>query len=111
MVVGVVLLLAAGAAAYGGWRWTQTQFYVGDADGRVAIYRGVPQTLGPLHLSTVESSTDIAVGELPQMWRSALDGEMRMADLGAAESKVGELRRVAQACRLDRASAGCGGAP
>ena len=45
LLVVVGLLWVAGAAA---WSWTQQQYYVGEYDGKVAIYRGVNADLpGP----------------------------------------------------------------
>lgn len=46
------------------YQWTQTRYYVGDSDGRVAIYQGVQQDLGPISLSEVYVETDIDVAEL-----------------------------------------------
>ena len=98
----------AAAAAYGGWRWTQTQFYVGETDGRVAIYRGGPQTLGPIHLSAVEAGTELRVVELTEMWRAQLDGQIRTDNLEAAWAKVEEMRRDAQFCQARSGTPGCG---
>jgi protein phosphatase len=44
-----------------GYLWTQTQYFVADDDGEVVILRGLPQTLGPVALSTVveRSGTDV----------------------------------------------------
>ncbi|MBX9245440.1 serine/threonine-protein phosphatase, partial [Actinotalea ferrariae] len=64
----VVLLLVLALVGVGGWlgyRWTQDQYYVGDADGRVAVFRGIPQSVGPLELSRVVERTDTRVEDLP----------------------------------------------
>lgn len=111
LAVLAVLLLATLAAAYAGWQWTRTQFYVGNAGGSVAIYRGVPQTLGPVQLSSVESPTDLRVTDLPEMWRTRLDGQIRADTFDEARAKVDEMRRDAEACRTGGPSATCGGAP
>lgn len=111
LAVILVLLVAMLAAAYAGWQWTRTQYYVGDSAGSVAIYRGVPQTLGPLQLSTVETPTDLRIEELPEMWRSRLDGQIRADSLDDAQAKVTEMRHDAEACRAAGAGASCGRAP
>ncbi len=98
MLVGALAL-----ASYGGWRWSQTQLYVGQSGGQVALYRGVPQTLGPWKLGEVQEVTDIEVGDLPQMWRDRLDGQIRPTDDQQAKDKLAEIRRDAQDCRAKRA--------
>ena len=52
-VIGSVLL-ALVLAGLGGWLYVRTQYYVGVSDGKVAIFRGVSGTIGPVHLSSVE---------------------------------------------------------
>ncbi|WP_456844003.1 PP2C family protein-serine/threonine phosphatase [Cellulomonas sp. P5_C6] len=60
-VVGAVVVIAGAAIAYG---WTQTQYYVGVDAGEVVIFRGLPQTLGPVALSTVVERTGTDVEDL-----------------------------------------------
>ncbi|MEP7161633.1 MAG: protein phosphatase 2C domain-containing protein [Dermatophilaceae bacterium] len=95
-LVALVLVLSFGAASYGAWQWSQKELYVGQADGKVAIYRGVPQTLGPFKLSSVKEVSDIEVGDLPQMWRDRLDGQVRISDETQAREKLDEIRRDVQ---------------
>ena len=40
----VAMLIALAGAAVGGYLWSQTQYYLGVADGQMAIYQGVPTT-------------------------------------------------------------------
>ena len=47
----IVLLVAAIVAAFVlGYQWTQTRYYVGESNGRVAIFQGIQQNLGPISL-------------------------------------------------------------
>ena len=55
-LVGVVWMLAAGA-----WSWTQRQYYVGEYDGQVTIYRGVNADLPGVELSQPYETSDIAL--------------------------------------------------
>lgn len=69
-LVVVVVLLGLTGGVWAGWTWSQGQFFVGmtetdDGEEVVAVFRGLPQDLGPLRLSTVEETTDVAVAELP----------------------------------------------
>ncbi len=76
-LVGLAFL---GALAYGGWwlyGWTQQQYYVGVVDRQVAIYQGIPASVGPLSLSTPVELTGTSVDDLPAYWADQLDGTIR----------------------------------
>ncbi|UOE43437.1 Stp1/IreP family PP2C-type Ser/Thr phosphatase [Agromyces larvae] len=61
IVLLVALIVAAVALSY---QWTQTRFYVGESNGRVAVFQGVQQNLGPISLHELHHETDIDVSEL-----------------------------------------------
>ena len=61
----IVLLVAAIVAVFVlGYQWTQTRYYVGESNGRVAIYQGIQQDLGPISLHEVHTETTIDVADL-----------------------------------------------
>jgi PPM family protein phosphatase len=61
----IVLLVGAIAAAFLlGYQWTQTRYYVGESNGRVAIYQGIQQDLGPISLHELHTETAIDVADL-----------------------------------------------
>jgi serine/threonine protein phosphatase PrpC len=61
----IVLLIAAIVTVFVlGYQWTQTRYYVGESNGRVAIFQGIQQDLGPLSLHELHTETDIDVAEL-----------------------------------------------
>ena len=63
--IWIVLLIAAIVAAFAlGYQWTQTRYYVGESNGRVAIYQGIQQNLGPISLHDLHTETAIDVAEL-----------------------------------------------
>lgn len=65
-VVATLLVVAGlGVAAWAGYRWTQSQYYVGVADGQVAVFRGIPENAGPVTLSTPIELTGARVADLP----------------------------------------------
>ena len=94
-VVGaIVTLLVLGAVAAGvylGYGWTQQQYYVGVNDGRVAVFRGIPQSLGPIELSTVVESDGPDVSELPGYMQDRVDQTIRATSLAAARDLVATL--------------------
>ncbi|AEG42841.1 PP2C family serine/threonine-protein phosphatase [Isoptericola variabilis] len=93
--VGVlVTLLVLGGIAYGGWwlyGWTQQQYYLGVVDGQVAIYQGIPASVGPLSLSTPVELTGTSVDDLPAYWADQLDGTIRAASREEAVERADRL--------------------
>jgi protein phosphatase len=94
----VVLLLAGGG--YGAYRWSQAQFFVGDSSGSVAIFRGLPQAVGPVQLSSVASiAPDVPVSDLPPYTRNQVRQGITASDESAAQGVVQRLREEAAACQ------------
>lgn len=61
----IVLLIAAIVTTFTlGYQWTQTRYYVGEYNGRVAIYQGIQQDLGPISLHELHTETTIDVADL-----------------------------------------------
>ena len=52
----------------GGYAWTRTQYFVGVHDGEVAIFRGVPEAVGPVALSQVVERTGVAVDDIASQY-------------------------------------------
>jgi PPM family protein phosphatase len=79
--------------------WTQTQYFVGNYNGRVAIFNGVSQDLGPVKLSHVDTVTDIPLTVLPAYTQQRLTSSLAAKDLEHAQRIVGELLITAkQSC-------------
>lgn len=77
-ILGSLLLIGGlGVAGWAGYRWTQTQYYVGEADGHVAVFRGIPATAGPFSLSTPVELTDTQVADLPGYIADSIEGTIR----------------------------------
>ncbi|MHA7262991.1 PP2C family protein-serine/threonine phosphatase [Arthrobacter sp. TMN-37] len=89
VALGVLILLAVLGFGY---TWTQTRFYVAADGDRVAVYNGVPQTLGPIQLSHVYERTTIPVSNLPEFRRSQLESGLPASDLREAERIIDDLR-------------------
>ncbi|MDO5025241.1 MAG: protein phosphatase 2C domain-containing protein [Trueperella sp.] len=83
VLVGMVL---------GGYAWSQTQYYVYPAQGKVAIYQGIPQTLGSFELSSVREVTDIEVADLAEVAQRRLDVPITRGSLREARNVVADLR-------------------
>ena len=107
-----LLVLAAVAIAggsYAAYSWSQQQYYVGEADGHVAIYQGVSQNIGPWQLSHVVDQSDIALSDRPDFYRSKLDSTVSTAHVEDARKLVTDLRVQAIKCQTTKAAGGtCG---
>lgn len=97
--VAVVVAAVLGLAAYFGYAWTQQQYYVGSADGNVAIYRGISQNIGPLRLHSVKERTDIALTDLPSAYRQQVRDTMYASSAQDAQQVVTNLRIQAAVCQ------------
>ncbi|WP_022923428.1 PP2C family protein-serine/threonine phosphatase [Serinicoccus marinus] len=97
ITVAVLAVLVAGGWA--AWTWSQQQYYVGEQDGMVTIYRGISQDLGPVSLSTAEQQTDLPVEELPYYYQRRVQGTLSADGQDDAERIVADLRALtAAAC-------------
>lgn len=99
----IVLSLAViGGGLYGGYRWTQTQYYVGTQDDHVALYRGISQDLAWVSLSKVEKDhPEIELKYLPPYQQKQVKATIAEGGLADAKSKIDELAVQASACRKD----------
>jgi serine/threonine protein phosphatase PrpC len=91
VVLSLLAVVVVAAAAFGFYRWTQTQYFVGVDGESVAIYRGIPQSVGPLSLSEVVETTDVAVDDLPAFVRDRVEQTIHTASLADARERVESL--------------------
>ncbi|MFD8688010.1 PP2C family protein-serine/threonine phosphatase [Streptomyces sp. NPDC059651] len=99
----IVLALAViGGGLYGGYRWTQTQYFVGAKNDNVALYRGISQDLAWVSLSKVEKDhPEIELKYLPPYQRKRVEATIAEGSLADAREKVTELATQATACKKD----------
>ncbi|MEU9200679.1 Stp1/IreP family PP2C-type Ser/Thr phosphatase [Streptomyces sp. NPDC048332] len=99
----IVLALAViGGGAYGGYRWTQTQYFVGAKNDNVALYQGISQDLAWLSLSKVETDhPEIELKYLPPYQRKQVEATIAEGSLADARKKITELATQATACKKD----------
>ncbi|MFI0810779.1 Stp1/IreP family PP2C-type Ser/Thr phosphatase [Streptomyces echinatus] len=97
---GALALAVIGGGLYGGYRWTQTQYYVGTKDEHIALYRGISQDLAWVSLSKVENDhPEIELKYLPPYQQKQVKATIPEGGLEAARTKVQELAVQASACR------------
>ncbi|MFE9937558.1 Stp1/IreP family PP2C-type Ser/Thr phosphatase [Streptomyces hirsutus] len=96
----LLTLAVIGGGVYSGWRWTQTQYYVGTNGEHVALYQGISQDLAWVSLSKVEKDhPEIELKYLPPYQQKLVEATIAEGDLHGARSKVDELAVQASACR------------
>ena len=98
----IFLLVAAllTLAAWTGLRYVERSYYVGESDGTVAVYNGIPQALGPIRLSHVVENTDISTSQLSNHTRALLRNSITAKDLNEAHQIVSRLKTQAEQNRI-----------
>ncbi|MBT2548243.1 PP2C family serine/threonine-protein phosphatase [Arthrobacter sp. ISL-65] len=99
-IAGAALLVLA-VGLWLGYAWTQTRYYIGEFDQRVAIFNGVSQRLGPVQLSTLEAVTDIRMDSLPQFSQQRVRQTVPARDLYDAQRIVKNLERTGSTAPSD----------
>ncbi|MER5213954.1 Stp1/IreP family PP2C-type Ser/Thr phosphatase [Streptomyces sp. NPDC002838] len=95
-------LAVVGGGLYGGWRWTQTQYYVGANGEHVALYRGISQDLAWVSLSKVQKDhPEIELKYLPTYMQKQVKATIAEGGLKDAQSKISELSVQASACKKE----------
>ncbi|MFB9234719.1 protein phosphatase 2C domain-containing protein [Plantactinospora siamensis] len=91
-VLLVVLLALLGGGLWGGWSYTQRQYYVGATDeGQLAVFQGIPGQVAGLDLSNVHATSATQLNDLTNaaqervklgiQAKSEPDAERRLAEL------------------------------
>src|SRR5829696_1437309 len=94
----VVVVLLATVALGSAYAWTRTQYFVGVAQDRVAIYKGLSDSLPGLKLSHVYEVQPLAIGDLPPYYQEKVKANIEVQSLSSARQTVGELTEAAQRC-------------
>jgi protein phosphatase len=85
--LALVLVILAGAA-WLGYQWTQTRYFVGADEDTVVIYQGVQQNIGPISLSTPYEDTEIPLDSLSDFARATVEGTISANSLSHARQIV-----------------------
>ncbi len=86
IVVGVVWVAAAAA-----WSWSQEQYYVGQQDGQVVIFRGINADLPGVSLSSPYETTNVELDRLSDFDAGKVREGIDAGDLEDARNTVENL--------------------
>jgi serine/threonine protein phosphatase PrpC len=95
LVVVAAAVLAIIAGLFAAYQWTQSHYYVGVDDGKVAIFQGVQQNIGPIGLSSVYQTTTIEVSSLPSFQQESVEATINADNLRDAIDIVNRLDELA----------------
>jgi serine/threonine protein phosphatase PrpC len=100
-LVGLLVLVLVVAAAIGtAYAWTRTQYFVGVAGDRVAIYRGLSERVPGIQLAHVYEVQPLSVSELPPYYRDKVRASIDVSSLESARQTVTELTEAARRCAV-----------
>jgi serine/threonine protein phosphatase PrpC len=97
VVVGVLWLIGAGA-----WSWSQDQYYVGEDDGAVVIYRGLDASMPGLDLSHPYETSNVTLDRLCKFDAGEVRDGISASSLEDARKTVDNL-----AAKMTADGAGC----
>jgi PPM family protein phosphatase len=95
----VVLAAVVLGGGYIAWRYVQGQYYIGEDNGNVAIFRGVNQSVLGVSLSSLYQRTGIAINQVPSGTRSMISQTISENNLAGAQSVVGQMQDGITQCR------------
>ena len=77
--------------------WARAQVFVGQSNGYVTIYRGIPQGILGVQLSSVVEQTDLAISALPGYDQVSISETIAAKSIGDAQTIVAHLRSESNA--------------
>jgi serine/threonine protein phosphatase PrpC len=96
----VILVVLVVGGAYAGWRYTQSQYYVGEDSGKVVIFRGINQSVAGIKLYSVAQRFNIPVASLPSMDASTVRATITSdSGLHGAQASVQTIQADYQHCQ------------
>jgi len=87
----------------GAWsadRWMKTQYYLAEADGYIAVYQGLPTTIGPVKLSRITQKSRLQVKDLPSPDQSSLSEKAIIGPHQVVSAKLVDLAQDIDRCRI-----------
>jgi protein phosphatase len=108
LLVLAIILALGGVGSWAALSYVSKQYYVGEYDGVVAIYKGIEGSVAGFDTSRLYEATQISLDDLPYVYRDHVRGTIPMGAGGLDQARitVAELKDKAAQCRLLRAGRG-----
>ena len=94
-LVLVLFLAILGGGAWGVHTWLHTTAYLGEDNGKVAVYEGIPADFLGMHLYKQQEVTDVSVDSLQPGTATRLQEGIRVDNMDAAQDLVQQYREEA----------------
>lgn len=93
IIVTIVILLGLAGGAFATYSWSQTKYYIGDNNGEVSIFQGVPTSLFGFQLSHAITDTNMKTSELPPSWQEQLAQGISFDTYGEAKTHTRLIKK------------------
>jgi len=87
----VLLAVVATASIWGIYSYTQTRYYLGVQDGKVAIYQGIKESFGGFGFSHLYEESDLVATSLPTFQQELLARTISANSLADAKAKLNQI--------------------
>jgi protein phosphatase len=95
-----LLVLLVGGGAYGFWRYNQGQYYVGEQNGFVAIFRGTNQSVAGISMSSLVQRTTLSVSQLTSSDQASVAQAISQGSVNSAQLVIDQLKTHATDCQI-----------
>ncbi len=100
-----LVLLLLGGAGYGAYHWGSHQYFIGVHDGKIAIFNGFPQSVGPVNLSSTVEVSNIDPDDLDPYAKNQVYSTIRASSLDNAQDRIEEFRIEIEQRKAEEAAA------
>jgi protein phosphatase len=91
LILFAIIAAIAGASIYGIYSYTQTRFYLGVENGKIAIYQGIKESFAGFGFSKLYEESTIDVVTLPDFQQDLLDRTISADSLEDAREKLQQI--------------------
>lgn len=91
--IGLIVFAAIVLGLWGGYTWSQKQYYAQLRDDQVVIYQGIPQSVGPWDLSHAIEVTSVEASDLKPVERTRLQEPVRRSSREDIDKYIASLMR------------------
>ena len=91
LALGIIITLVLGGSLWGVYSYTQTRYYLGIENGKVAIYQGIKESFGGFGFSHLYKLSDVTVDSLPDFQKDLLNRSVSADNLQDAKDKLQQI--------------------